>query len=92
MSQGQIQIEPVEYDSDSECEELSQQISSYTISELKQLEEITLQTKNHWKKMLEDNLPEETKTTVESCIRQAEEDLIIIEAQIKVKLMQDSIS
>ena len=45
-----IDLEDVESEID-----LSEQISSYTESELKQIENLTLEGQNHWKKILEES-------------------------------------
>ena len=70
----------------SEDEETSLDIEGYTAEELRQLQKMTEEIRDHWKKMLAEapaNLSEGLRMAIELSIRQAEEDLEKIASKIK---------
>ena len=61
-------------------------IDGYTAKELRQLQKMTEEVRDHWKKMLAEapaNLSEGLRMAIELSIRQAEEDLEKIASKIK---------
>ena len=61
-------------------------IEGYTAKELQQLQKMTEEVREHWKKMLAEapaNLSEGLRMAIELSIRQAEEDLEKIASKIK---------
>jgi hypothetical protein len=61
-------------------------IDGYTAKELRQLQKMTEEVRDHWKKMLAEapaNLLEGLRMAIELSIRQAEEDLQTIASKIK---------
>jgi hypothetical protein len=70
----------------SEDQETSLDIEGYTAKELRQLQKMTEEVLDHWKKMLAEapaNLSEGLRMAIELSIRQAEEDLEKIASKIK---------
>jgi hypothetical protein len=66
--------------------ELAEQISSYTMTDLKQLEKITLEILNHWEDMLKKaggRMNEGTKMAVDLSMEQAKKDLALIREKMK---------
>lgn len=66
--------------------DLEEQISSYTMPELKQLEKITLEIINHWEDMLKKaggRMNEGTKMAVDLSMEQAKKDLTLIHEKMK---------
>jgi hypothetical protein len=62
------------------------EIDGYTAKELRQLQKMTEEVREHWKKMLAEapaNLSEGLRMAIELSIRQAEEDLEKIASKIK---------
>ena len=62
------------------------EIDGYTAKELRQLQKMTEEVRDHWKKMLIEapaNLSEGLRMAIELSIRQAEEDLETIASKIK---------
>jgi hypothetical protein len=62
------------------------EIDAYTAKELRQLQKMTEEVRDHWKKMLAEapaNLSEGLRMAIELSIRQAEEDLEKIASKIK---------
>ncbi|NDC43108.1 MAG: hypothetical protein EBZ77_16430 [Chitinophagia bacterium] len=69
-----------------EYQETSLDIEGYTAKELRQLQKMTEEVRDHWKKMLAEapaNLSEGLRMAIELSIRQAEEDLEKIASKIK---------
>lgn len=61
-------------------------IDAYTVKELRQLQKMTEEVRDHWKKMLAEapaNLSEGLRMAIELSIRQAEGDLEKIASKIK---------
>ena len=61
-------------------------IDGYTAKELRQLQKMTEEVRDHWKKMLAEapaNLSEGLRMAIELSIRQAEQDLQTIASKIK---------
>jgi hypothetical protein len=61
-------------------------IDGYTAKELRQLQKMTEEIRDHWKKMLAEapaSLSEGLRMAIELSIRQAEEDLEMIASKIK---------
>jgi len=61
-------------------------IDGYTAKELRQLQKMTEEVRDHWKKMLAEapaNLSEGLRMAIELSIRQAEDDLQTIASKIK---------
>jgi hypothetical protein len=70
----------------SEDQETVLDIDAYTAKELRQLQKMTEEVLDHWKKMLAEapaNLSEGLRMAIELSIRQAEEDLEKIASKIK---------
>jgi hypothetical protein len=70
----------------SEDQETVLDIDAYTAKELQQLQKMTEEVRDHWKKMLAEapaNLSEGLRMAIELSIRQAEEDLEKIALKIK---------
>ena len=70
----------------SEDQDTSLDIEGYTVKELRQLQKMTEEVLDHWKKMLAEapaNLSEGLRMAIELSIRQAEEDLEKIASKIK---------
>jgi hypothetical protein len=70
----------------SEDQETVLDIDAYTAKELRQLQKMTEEVRDHWKKMLAEapaNLSEALRMAIELSIRQAEEDLEKIASKIK---------
>lgn len=66
--------------------DLSEQISSYSENDLKQLEKITLEIIKHWEDMLKvagGRMNEGTKMAVHLSIEQAKKDLSLIHEKMK---------
>lgn len=66
--------------------DLEQQISSYTLTELNQLEKITIEIINHWEDMLKKaggRMNEGTKMAVDLSMEQAKKDLALIREKMK---------
>jgi hypothetical protein len=62
------------------------EIDGYTAKELRQLQKMTEEIRDHWKKMLAEapaSLSEGLRMAIELSIRQAEEDLETIASKIK---------
>lgn len=71
---------------DAQDQETSLDIEGYTAKELRQLQKMTEEVRDHWKKMLAEapaNLSEGLRMAIELSIRQAEEDLEKIASKIK---------
>lgn len=71
---------------DAQDQETSLDIEGYTAKELRQLQKMTEEVLDHWKKMLAEapaNLSEGLRMAIELSIRQAEEDLEKIASKIK---------
>ena len=71
---------------DAEYEDTTLEIDGYTAKELRQLQKMTEEVRDHWKKMLAEapaNLSEGLRMAIELSIRQAEEDLEKIASKIK---------
>lgn len=71
---------------DAQDQETSLDIEGYTAKELRQLQKMTEEVLDHWKKMLAEapaNLSEGLRMAIELSIRQAEEDLETIASKIK---------
>ena len=74
---------PLDFDPDVD---LADQISSYSLSELKQLEKITLEVLKHWEDMLKmagGRMNEGTKMAVDLSMDQARKDLALIHEKMK---------
>ena len=71
---------------DAEYDDTGLEIDGYTAKELRQLQKMTEEVRDHWKKMLIEapaNLSEGLRMAIELSIRQAEEDLETIASKIK---------
>lgn len=71
---------------DAQDQETSLDIDGYTAKELRQLQKMTEEVRDHWKKMLAEapaNLSEGLRMAIELSIRHAEEDLEKIASKIK---------
>jgi hypothetical protein len=71
---------------DAQDQETPLDIDAYTAKELRQLQKMTEEVRDHWKKMLAEapaNLSEGLRMAIELSIRQAEEDLEKIASKIK---------